>query len=30
MRPTLNALSPEMITRVLDGAKRIMAEVGVR
>ena len=29
MRPTLNALSPEMIARVLDEAKRIMAEVGM-
>ena len=29
MRPTLNIISDEMIERVLDEAKRIMAETGM-
>ena len=30
MRPTLNVLTDELITQVLDEAKRIMAETGRR
>jgi hypothetical protein len=29
MRPTLNILSEEMIVRILDEAKHIMAETGM-
>ncbi|MBM2850677.1 MAG: putative trimethylamine methyltransferase, partial [Anaerolineales bacterium] len=29
MRPTLHVISDELITRILDEAKRILSEIGV-
>ena len=29
MRPSLNIVSPELITQILDEAKRILSEIGI-